>query len=147
MSLSDAKSSALSGERVRVEELATEEGVALRPGELGQATDLVPLIADDRHLGVDDVLRLVGVEVILAGGRHQERETGVASAVTSEGHGLGRGLAKPALGTEVIRRAEHEPGRFDQCSVVAGVVVGVPAEDVERDAGEELAQVSSGRTN
>jgi hypothetical protein len=64
--------------------------------------------------------------------------------LTGNEHGLGSFLAGTALGTNVVGWSQFELATIPEGSVIAGVVVGVAAEDVEYKSAEEFAQGLAG---
>ena len=76
----------------------------------------------------------------MLGRRDQQRRAAPPVPDTVVGHGLLCRPPGPVARLDVVSRRQRELGSIPERRVVARVVVGVAHVDVERDAGEELAQ-------
>ena len=85
-----------------------------------------------------------GVEVVDGGGGDAHGDLAAASTGAIDGHDLVRLAPRPGIRADVVGGCESELVTVPEGGVIAGVVVGVADEDVERYAGEQFAQRRSG---
>jgi len=110
---------------------------SLHGSEFGLVAHVVPAVMDRRALFVDNPRSHSAIEWLDLGSLDQKRYSRFAYVERSERHCLLGCVPRSCLRADVIGRGELEPSRPEERRVVPTVVVGVAAQDVERDPREE----------
>lgn len=130
----------MSLERIGVEELAPPELFSVRTARFGDVAYLGPVGVDCGDLPIDDLVGLLGRQVVVVSMGDTARNLAQAVPVGPEGHRLGGLSARTGLWADVVRRRERQVRAVPEGRVVAAVVVGVAHQDVEDDAREQFPQ-------
>ena len=129
---------------VGIENRSAPQLLAVDDGHLREIAHFLPIGADDVDLLVDDGAGFGAVEVVDVGGGDAHGDLAAASTGAIDGHDLVRLAAGPGIRADVIGWRETEFVTVPEGSVIAGMVIGVADEDVERYAGKQFAQRRSG---
>ena len=97
------------------------------------------MVLEDGDLAFKNIPGLVGCEQKVVGGGQAGFQL-AEIAIPRDEHGLGGFLSGTSLGADIVGWGEAEIFSVPKCSMIAGVVVGVAAEDIEHEAGEDLPE-------
>ncbi len=126
-------------ERIGIEELPAPEEIAVDRREGRLSTGLCPVRGDGFNLRGDDRNGFLNRELELRGGLNAKAQP-AEIAVADDPHGLRCFTARAALRTDVISGSEGQGLAVPEGRMVARMIVGVSAQDVEGQPTKQLAK-------